>query len=1207
MGEGEQRTIHPFFTKNYNAGSHQSQSTNSSTSGEEPHVVGNATSSGSPGQTTQNGPDTSGHHVYGEGGANHESSNEIRKEQSSLQQMLPVVRPIAPQGTTLDEDPNSSRRKRRKTEPLEDSVSVQPGLEQSGQLGFDSTDSRIIAGTVRHSDQGLGLTNTISDLENNAGTSTSHKSVPGDPNVSGSTKDEPSTTTTSLPTTPPKKTLKLNANGKLLSSPPADNTDVKGQKKGAGKRKSMPKNKKKGQESKVVVMKYSAAKSSKEVVGNLINTILTGDHRHVTSHHVNAPTSKEKPQKPTHPFFLSRSVRKTEQSPGPTSTQQSSRTGSPSVSADRQPERAQKLFPLSSKSPFIKVPDPVESLWPPQHFAHVRGLEGDTSELFSDRLDPQSDRRKAKTSVVSIDDSDNVLLRRLRKAHRSPTAVDRAALRIPKRHIASGTVLQKAIQSQLSDSSSSTPGQVRNTPPKACHPAISRLKSSIRSAMTPFDRGECETLPWTQKHAPVCAEDVLQVGPEAVMLRDWLRRLTISAVDRGQSGRENQKPKQGKGESGGKRVKRRKRAEKLDGFIVSSSDEASEMDEVTDPEEDELAGGVTVNSKRTVIRAGDVQGRPREKTRLTNAILLSGPSGCGKTASVYAVAKELDFEVFEINASSRRSARDMVERVGDMTQNHLVHRLHEAEDATQHAELESAKQNKVNSFFKATATKAKKTSERAKGDKKRATETPLRTTRSQKQSLILLEEADLLFEEDKQFWTGVITLISQSKRPIIITCNDEKLIPLEDLSLHAILRYRMPPRSLAVDYLLLVAANEGHMLSRDAVADLYSVSKQDLRRSLTELDFWCQMAVGSEKSGLDWIVDRYPPGRDVDSRGDTVRAISLNTYQRFMGWFSRDIILDKDEPDTEIELMAESQAWWQLSIQDSEEMVDPSSFQLEDTGMQDAEGKASLISLESLRRIDDAIEMRSALDILCYHSSLQPNEDHLDTSCPPITEKQRTGYIEGYPLLQADTMPDYTWLSTSIGSTLDVLTRRIYYGASSDSEDLTARKVLKKTGQVRPPCRSRPELLAAFEPIMRADNVFPAPTGRLAPSFENGTAIIYEDLAPYVRGIVAFDLRLERYRLKLSGLLSQGGSGAKRMRKTRASRAALEGGDKANTRKERWFPADVQPSRILATGNEEWQRVLVQSGHFNVAPMAAVGESRESVDTASESSGDGGF
>lgn len=209
-------------------------------------------------------------------------------------------------------------------------------------------------------------------------------------------------------------------------------------------------------------------------------------------------------------------------------------------------------------------------------------------------------------------------------------------------------------------------------------------------------------------------------------------------------------------------------------------------------------------------------------------------------------------------------------------------------------------------------------------------------------------------------------------------------------------------------------------------------------------------------------------------------------------------------------------------------------------------------------------------------------------------------------MLHADLKPDHAPLSAVVCTTFDALLRDVFRsGNGTAGESLQAARVLAKTSQPSVSGPSKQEFRGAFEPIMRANYVFPLPTGRIAPSFENGIAPITEDLAPYVRAITAFDLRLEKYRLKLSGLLSQGANATKRMRKTRASRAALEGGDKAFTRKERWFGADTNPSRILATGNSEWQDILIQQGHFNIGP--AVEQSRDSSGNASDSSGDAGF
>lgn len=40
-----------------------------------------------------------------------------------------------------------------------------------------------------------------------------------------------------------------------------------------------------------------------------------------------------------------------------------------------------------------------------------------------------------------------------------------------------------------------------------------------------------------------------------------------------------------------------------------------------------------------------------------------------------------------------------------------------------------------------------------------------------KQSLVLIEEADVIFDDDIGFWAAVKTLSQQARRPILLTCN----------------------------------------------------------------------------------------------------------------------------------------------------------------------------------------------------------------------------------------------------------------------------------------------------------------------------------------------------------------------------------------------------------------------------------------------------
>ncbi|KAJ5148090.1 FMN-binding split barrel-like protein [Penicillium atrosanguineum] len=1189
MGPGEQHAVHPFFR--------QGMSLKSTLTVPSAHTkVSDFAVPGKPNHSLPNGnavptpTDVFAH-------ANEEQSPQF---QPSNGPEVPRSQASAPVGQ--DEDPNANRRKRRKTEKTKPDQETNLNTGLSGWLGIE-TPEPVAPAPVFDTQPAPPIASLPSPQ------SPTNDSGPAQDLSFDETNDKNACNEGK------RKILKLNTNGRLLSSPPASSTGITDPKPAGSKRRRGGKVR-----SKLTILKYSI--EGERGIGSLINRILNGQMVYTP-----APPRPAVPQnrvvkgpaKPTHPFF----VKKAPQKPQDDTISGGSNTGSskinaPAASEVKRESRPFPTFPSTFSRNKSKFPDLIEPLWPPKDLVHIRPVDS-AQDVRPAILDPLTkDRKKAKSPAISIGDDENALLtstssaRELAKSYMGGHGTSN--LRMPVRHIASGRVLQTAIDNQMSWSLPNS-----RIPPQSVAPVISNLRSALLSSFSAFDRGKYESQLWAHKYAPKKAEDVLQTGREAQVLRDWLRHLKITAVDTGKTSKDKGKSNPNRDK---KKKKRRKKNDKLDGFIVSSEEEASEMDNLSGSD-DELAGDVTVSAQRTLIRSGDLSvssSQGGEKGRITNAILLSGPSGSGKTASVYAAAKELDFEVFEINAGSRRSARDMLERVGDMTQNHLVHLLNDTDEySAKPRALETeddAKQNKLMGFFKGQPSKS------TKPDKKSTQPSPTpdneaKRNREQKQSLILLEEVDLLFDEDKQFWTGVLTLISQSKRPIVITCNNESLVPTQDMSLHAILRFQRPQRDLAIDYLLLVAANEGHVLKREAVSKLYDASGMDIRKSLMDLNFWCQIGVGSEKAGLDWILSLWPPEANVDQNGDRVRVLSLNTYEPYMGWFNRDVLLEQDSLESETETLQNTLHWWRLGIQDSEDAARGS---ITETMPHDHyQSRSKMEQLDLLSREADYLEMRSSLDILCSECSLSmlqasiistidsvseltKLQDVVDTSAPPPPEGHRSNYLESYPLLQADLRPEHSSLSESISLTFNALISRSFRPKTGDHESSSVARIFKgwtKDGAHRMHFpNTLPTFQKVFEPLMRANYYMPIPSGRLAPSFENSLAPITEDIAPYVRAIMVFDGRLKEYRDNLRAILTrEHGSGDKVGRTTRASRAALEGGDKASTRKERWFPADTNYFWIQGTGKYEWQNILFQMGHFHVQPAVEFTEETPSHDS----------
>ncbi|KAJ4149910.1 hypothetical protein LMH87_010684 [Akanthomyces muscarius] len=705
-------------------------------------------------------------------------------------------------------------------------------------------------------------------------------------------------------------------------------------------------------------------------------------------------------------------------------------------------------------------------------------------------------------------------------------------------------------------------------PSKPVHPAVDRHWQSLAGQLSAFDRSTCESMSWVSKYAPMSSPEVLQPGREVALLKQWLEMLRVQGVESAGDGSAKSKSE----------TRRKKRKSKLDGFIVDSEDESGEMNELSDLEDQPPSA--KRRSRPSVARSLNLAGK--DPSKLANTILISGPHGSGKSASVYAVAKELGFEVFEINSSTRRSGKDILERVGDMTRNHLVqHHQSEASELTEatESEISSGKQGMMTSFFKPKTVAEKK---KKPGKTRTGVDTGAKSSssKSQKQSLILLEEVDILFEEDKQFWASLQSLMSQSKRPFVLTCNDESAVPMNTLDLHGIFRFLPAPESLAVDTCLLIAANEGHALKRNAVQALYRCRDYDLRATITDLQFWCQIGVGDRRGGHDWFYLRWPQGIDLDKQGQAVRVISENTYEPGMGWLSRDrIIAAPDTPAMERE--AAEQAWhfWHQDLGDWHVSKDLKTL----AAVLPAEIPNRRQRIRVLDAYTEYYDSLSSADI-CAAGVLGVELDEvLDPTPPEMPEAARHDFTVAQELLEADPLQPHFCLRVGVSSSISALALDNLKASATAFSAALIRKndaygerktisILEEAFAGDSRKLTRYDVAVAFDPIAVSPKAVTSMS--LEPSvFDRTMTIIVMEVAPWVRGIVHYDDHLMQDRQRLNELLGDGGR-RKRMRTTRSAYSALEGGERRTTRKERYFGDCLSTEAVMHTAGEGWQQIL---------------------------------
>ncbi|KAI4889130.1 hypothetical protein NFI96_015139 [Prochilodus magdalenae] len=294
---------------------------------------------------------------------------------------------------------------------------------------------------------------------------------------------------------------------------------------------------------------------------------------------------------------------------------------------------------------------------------------------------------------------------------------------------------------------------------------------------------------------------------------------------------------------------------------------------------------------------GDFEGElvlADREAELCNTVLIQGPTGVGKTAAVYACAEELGYKVFEVNSSSLRSGQTVLSQLREATQSHQVGALRS--DATRPrnshstdppaastgASREDASRRPLTSRRKTPSRKKRaappavtlkhffqrtdRPVDRSTGpppdlaagsseagpdvlnepDAKTSTEEDVLSAEAHRTppiSLILFEEVDVIFSEDVGFLAAIKTLMTTTKRPIILTTND----PLFSQSFKGRfeeIRFKAPPVGTIRSYLQCLGMVEGVRLDPADLSVVLAECEADVRRSVLELELWMRSGGG---------------------------------------------------------------------------------------------------------------------------------------------------------------------------------------------------------------------------------------------------------------------------------------------------------------------------------------------------------------------------
>lgn len=266
--------------------------------------------------------------------------------------------------------------------------------------------------------------------------------------------------------------------------------------------------------------------------------------------------------------------------------------------------------------------------------------------------------------------------------------------------------------------------------------------------------------------------------------------------------------------------------------------------------------GVAEDSEDSSYEIGSDTENMDDDAMLKNVLLITGPIGCGKSAAVYACAKEQGFEVIEVNASDARNGSHIKQKYGEAMESHGFNRW-SSEDP-----LAPKKKNILELLSNPTDIEGKLTDQDSleiissccnqdlapvQCSPDDVMEKIATSSQVANKSLILFEDVDTVFDEDRGFISTILQLAETAKRPIILTSNNKNPVLPRVLD-RSVLNFTLPSPGELLPHLHMICTSEKSIVSSHLLEQLIKTCLGDIRKALMILQFWCQGSRGTERN-----------------------------------------------------------------------------------------------------------------------------------------------------------------------------------------------------------------------------------------------------------------------------------------------------------------------------------------------------------------------